>query len=187
MNLFIESVARLLQLTTPGLLKGNRFLPLDDRAGAVGCLTLRQQTGSLLGKCASMAIIAGELLVDGIDMEERMSFRAQLLQLGAAALCEDGVAGIAVARLDAAGVCAFVGAIMASEATGPFFVADIIWVSTPIRFHLGENVVLENSLSGGNGRSNFRFAGVFCVEGFRNFRERFFFGAVKGDQSGDDI
>ena len=134
-----------------------------------------------------MAIITGELFVDGVDMEKRMSFRAQLLQLVAAALCEDGVAGIAVAGLDGSCVRAFMGAIVTAEATGPFFMADIIWVSAPIRFHLRENVVLKDGLSRGDGRRDLRFAGIFCVEGFRNFRERFVLGAVRGDQSGDDV
>ena len=134
-----------------------------------------------------MAIITGELLVDGVDMEKRVTFGAQLLQLVAAALCEDGVAGVAVTGLNGPCVCAFVGAIMASEATGPFFVADIVGISAPIRFHLREYVVLENSLSGGNGWSDFRFTRVFRGEAIRDFCQRFIFRAVGSNQRGHDI
>ena len=48
-----------------------------------------------LGECAGVAIIARELLVDRIDMKERMSLGVQLLELVAADLREDGMAGIA--------------------------------------------------------------------------------------------
>jgi hypothetical protein len=39
-----------------------------------------------------MAAVAGEILVDGVEMKEAMSFRIQLFQLVAAALRQDRVA-----------------------------------------------------------------------------------------------
>ena len=57
-----------------------------------------------LRKRACVTVIAGEFLVDRVDMEERMSLRAELLQLITGALGEDGVAGVAIAGRDCAGV-----------------------------------------------------------------------------------
>src|SRR5688572_14525962 len=47
MSLFIESVARLLRLTTPGLLKGNRFLPMAENPMLFDCVTLVRLSHSL--------------------------------------------------------------------------------------------------------------------------------------------
>jgi hypothetical protein len=55
------------------------------------------QPGSLFGECARMTIVAGKILVGRVDVEEGVPLWIELAELFAAALGEDGVAGIAVA------------------------------------------------------------------------------------------
>ena len=47
-----------------------------------------------------MAIVAGEVLIDRVDVEKAVAFRVQLFELFAAALGENDVAGVAIAGLD---------------------------------------------------------------------------------------
>src|SRR5688500_13694596 len=53
-----------------------------------------------LRKGAGMAVGAGEILIDGIDVEEGVAFGAEFFEIVARALREDGVTGIAVVRRD---------------------------------------------------------------------------------------
>ena len=48
------------------------------------------------GKRAGVAVVAGEIFVDRVDVEEAVAFRVQLFELFTAALRQDGVAGVAI-------------------------------------------------------------------------------------------
>ena len=104
-----------------------------------------------------MAVIAGEILVDGIDVKKGMSFRIELRQLVSAALSENGVTGVAIACRDASRVRAFVQAIVAAKTARPFFVANVVRISPPIRFHFREEVPFEEGLGGGDHTLDTRF------------------------------
>src|SRR5437667_11330528 len=53
-----------------------------------------------LGKGASVAVVAGEIFVDRVDVEKLITSWVQLFELFAAALGQNGVTGIAITRLD---------------------------------------------------------------------------------------
>ena len=101
----------------------------------------------LFRKRAGVAIVAGEVLVDRVDVEKAIAFGVQFLELLAAALGQNGVAGVAIAGLDRfVAVGGFVQAVVAPKAAGPFFVAEIIRIGPPVRFHLRKEVGLVNPL-----------------------------------------
>ena len=126
-----------------------------------------------------MAGVAVELLVHGIDMEESMAFGIQLFQLRAAALSQDGVTGVTVARTDRPPVRAFVISIVATEAAGPFFMTDIVGMRAPIGLHLGEKVTLENSPRGINHTFDFRIVWIALLQSITDLLERFCFRPVR--------
>ena len=108
-----------------------------------------------------------------------MAFGIKFFQLLAASLRQYRMTGVAVARTDRSGVRAFVIAIVAAKATGPFFVTDIVGMSAPISLHFGKKVTLENRLRGFNNRVDFRMVGIALFQGIANLLERFGFCPVR--------
>ena len=85
----------------------------------------------------------------------------QLLQFRAAALGEDGMAGIAVVGLD--GLFAVVGlvrAVMAAETAGPEHVAEVVRIHAPVGLHFRKEIVRVNPLQRGDGRFDARIVGI---------------------------
>src|SRR5580692_7304977 len=69
----------------------------------------------LLRKGAGVAVVAGEVGIFGINVEEDAAFGAELFEGRTAALGEDDVAGVATARLDLLlAVVSFVQAVVAA-------------------------------------------------------------------------
>ena len=84
-------------------------------------------------------------------MLELQSDRRELVQLDAVTLCQNGMAGIAIAGLHRAlAIGGFVLAVMATETAGPILVADIVRVAIPTRVHFGEEIVFVDLLRGGD-------------------------------------
>ena len=108
-----------------------------------------------------MTVIAGEIFVDGVDVKERVPLGAQLLELFAAALRQNGMAGAAIARGNRSCVTALVISIVAAKTTGPFLVADIVRVSSPISFHFWKKALFKDVLGRSNRAVNPRFVRVF--------------------------
>src|ERR1044071_5841713 len=101
-----------------------------------------------------MAIVAGPIYFVPW-MFEFLSVWCQQIEFVAAALGEDGVARVAIARLDAAlAVGAYVFAVVAAETAGPDHVADVVGVFVPLRLHLRKKVVTVNLLHHVNGLAN---------------------------------
>src|SRR6185295_802102 len=97
----------------------------------------------LFGKSAGVAVVAGEVLVRRVDVEEGVALRAEFLQIRPAALREDGVAGVAVAGFDRLfTVGSFVKTVVTTKTAGPVFMADVVRVSAPVFLHLREKVLL---------------------------------------------
>lgn len=135
-----------------------------------------------------MAVVAGEILVGGVDVEEGVTFGVELLEISAAALCKDGVAEITVVGGNGFfAVGGFVVAIVAAETAGPFLVADMIWVSAPIGLHFGEEIRFEDSVSSGDYFVDLRLLRVLGLQDGRNFLEGFIFRRVGSDNRGYHI
>src|ERR1041385_574947 len=99
----------------------------DAGSSLPGFSSSRKFRRSSLRESARVTVVAGEILVDGVEMEELVAFGAELLELFAAALGQDRVAGVAIAGLDAAlAVGRFVLSVMAAEAARPILVAGIV-------------------------------------------------------------
>src|SRR5450756_2605848 len=80
-------------------------------------------------------------------MFERLTAGRHLLQIRAAALREDGVAGIAVVGFNGSlAVLGLVIAIVTTETAGPDHVADVVRINAPVGLHLGEEIVPVNLL-----------------------------------------
>ena len=80
------------------------------------CSEVRSE-GLFFRERAGVAVIAGDVFVGRVDVEEPVTFCAEVFQLRAAALGEDGVAGVAVARSDGAfPVGGLVQTVMTTEA-----------------------------------------------------------------------
>lgn len=98
-----------------------------------------------------MAVVTGEVLVYRVNVEEAVAFGIELFQLLAAALGEDDVAGVAVARLNfGLAVSCLVKPVVAAKTSGPFFVAEVIGIGPPVRFHLWKEIVSINPLGSGD-------------------------------------
>jgi hypothetical protein len=108
-----------------------------------------------------MTIVAREILIDRIDVEEGMALWIEFLEILETTLGEDGMARIAVTRRDLLrSIGGLMVSVMAPETPGPLLVADIIRVSPPICLHLGEEIVPIDVLDGLNGGFDLRMAGV---------------------------
>ena len=85
-------------------------------------------------------------------MIELLAFGRELLRFRATALCQDGVAGLAVIGFDGKlAISRLMQAIVAPEAARPVFVADVVGIGAPTGLHLGEEVVVVDLLHGLNG------------------------------------
>ena len=119
-----------------------------------------------------MAIIAASF--DFVArMFELLSLGRQLVQLGAAALCQDGVAGVAVIGFDRPfAVGRLVQAVVAAETTRPVFVADVVRIRLPTSLHLGEEIICVDFLHSANRRPNARVVRITLGQSRRNGLER---------------
>lgn len=114
-----------------------------------------------LRKCSGVAVVAGEVFVGSVDVEEVMAFRIELIQFSAVSLGQDGVARVAVAGCDLLrAISRLVIFIMATEAAWPFLVARIVRIGPPVHFHLREEAFLVNVLCGGDGGVDLRRARI---------------------------
>src|ERR1043165_8990942 len=94
-----------------------------------------------------MAMVAREILVNGVEVKELMAFRIEFLQFRPASLRKNRVAGVAVAGLNLSlSIRRLVQAVVAPEAAGPPFVTDVVGIGAPVRFHLGEEIVSIDAL-----------------------------------------
>ena len=76
--------------------------------------------GLVFRERAGVAVIAGEVFVGRVDVEELVTFCAEVFQLSAAALRKDRMAGVTIARSDRAfPVGGLVQTIVTAEATRP--------------------------------------------------------------------
>jgi len=104
-------------------------------------------TGELFLNSAGMALGAGKLGILRIDVHEIVTFRIHLIKFFAAALGENEMARLAVARLDRhLTIGRVVFAVVAAEAAIPVLVADEIRVRAPIKFHFREKIVSIDGL-----------------------------------------
>ena len=74
--------------------------------------------------------------------------------------------------------------VVTAEASGPFLVADMIWVSAPIGLHFGEEIRFEDSVSSGDYFVDLRLLRVLGLQYGRNFLEGFIFRRVGSDNRG---
>lgn len=103
-----------------------------------------------------MAIIAVSFDI-AAGMFELLPSGRDLVQLGATALRQDSVTGIAIIGFDGTlAVGSLVQAVVAPEAARPVFMADVVGIDIPTRLHLGEEVVRIDLLHGGNRRPDAR-------------------------------
>lgn len=117
-----------------------------------------------------------------------MAFGAELFEILAGSLRENGVARIAVAAGDGFfGVRGFVVAVVAAEAAVPFLVADVIWIGAPVRFHFGEEIGFVDFVGDFDDGIDFGLVGILASKGGRNFFERFGLGLIGSDKGGDDV
>ena len=110
---------------------------------------------------AGVAISAGKIGVLGIYVEERKSLWINLIKRVSAALRNNQVTGITIARFDrrfAIGRVVF--PIMASETTVPIFVPDLVGMRSPVHFDFGEEVGAINLLRLANDRIRLARIGV---------------------------
>lgn len=77
-------------------------------------------------------------------MLEGLTAGCQLLQFRAAALGEDGVAGIAIVGFDGPAILGLVVAIVAAETARPDHVAEVVRVNAPAGLHFWKKVFLAN-------------------------------------------
>src|SRR5450759_4180397 len=97
-------------------------------------------------------------------MFERLAAGRHLLQIRAAALREDGVAGVAVVGFDGSlAVLGLVIAIVTTETAGPDHVADVVWINAPVGLHLGEEIVPVNLLHHRDDRPDAQVVGITSV------------------------
>lgn len=142
----------------------------------------------LFRELAGMAVVAGEIFVDGIDVEEAVAFGTQLRELFATPLREDGMARVAIVCRDARlAVGGLVGTIVAAETTGKILVAQVVRVGAPVGFHLREKVVVIDVLDFAYEGSELRSAGVFGVKGVGDFVHGFGLGGIFLDEHGDGV
>jgi hypothetical protein len=121
-------------------------------------------------------------------VEESVALGIEFFQFFAAALPEDGVAGVATIGRDCFfAIGGFVVAVMAAEAAIPFLVADVIGIGAPVRFHLGEEIGFVNLVGRVDDGVDFRVCWKFAFEGGRDFFEGLGFGLIRRDEGGDDI
>src|ERR1035437_6225981 len=105
---------------------------------------------------AGMAIIAASFHFVAWVFEF-LALGRELIQFGAAALRQDGMAGIAVIGFDGAlAVGGLVQSIMAPEAARPVFVANVVRIGLPTGLHLGEEVIRVDLLHGADRRPDAR-------------------------------
>src|ERR1035441_11043795 len=107
-----------------------------------------------------MAVITGQVVVSA-GMLEWLAGGRELQQLVTAALRQDGVAGVAVVGFDGPrAVFSLVIAVVATEAAGPVFVADVVGINLPTRLHLREEIVPVQLLDDINDRADARLVGI---------------------------
>ena len=130
-----------LQLSIANIRRKSIGLPTLKRAEARAPVFMRWLL--LFRERASVTVVTGEIFIDRVDMEKAVAFRVQLLELLAAALGEDDVAGVAIAGLDLRlAVGGFVQAVVTSKTPGLFLVAKIIRIGSPVCFHFRKEVGL---------------------------------------------
>src|SRR5687768_11240431 len=140
----------------------------------------------LLREGAGVTVGAGEIFVNGIDVEERVAFGIEFFEIVAGSLSEDGVAGVAVVGGDGfLRVGGFVIAVVAAEATVPFLVADVIWIGAPVGFHLRKEIRFVDFVSDFDDRIDLSFVRVFASERGGNFFGSFGLGLIGSDEGGD--
>src|SRR5580658_1809602 len=90
------------------------------------------------------------ICIDRVDVEKIIASRIELLQLFAAALRQNNMTQVAIGGNDLLSIIRFVISVVATEATGRDFVADVVRVNAPVGLHFGKEIVLINLLRFGN-------------------------------------
>ena len=107
-----------------------------------------------------MAVITGQVVVPA-GMLECLAGGRELQEFRPIALRQDGVAGVAVVGLDGSfAIFSLVIAVVATEAAGPVFVADVVGINLPTRLHLREEIVPVQLLDDINDRADARLVGI---------------------------
>src|SRR6266568_4838820 len=101
-----------------------------------------------------MAIVAGAIHLIA-RMFELLAVGRQQFEIFAAALRKNRVTGVAVVGVYyASAIRRFVHSVVATEASGPILVANVIGICFPARLHLREEVVFVDLLDGLDSRAN---------------------------------
>src|SRR4051812_7672785 len=89
-------VNRRLEAALTGSQDGHRYTRRNAWGPVLWLAPMSGPASELLGKRPVVTIIAGEVVHLAVEMEEVMAFGTKLLQLGAAALRDNDVTGIAI-------------------------------------------------------------------------------------------
>ena len=112
-----------------------------------------------------MAIYAGKLCIRGVDMDEIVPAGINLFHSFWIALCENQVAGSAIAGFDRhLSVGGGVFTIVTAEASVPVLVPDKIGVRAPIDFHFGKKIRAIDSLRLLDDRAGLGLVGIRFVQ-----------------------
>src|SRR5690348_16554045 len=115
-------------------------------------------------KSAGVAIRARKFRIRGVDMNEIISVCIDLLQCFTAALCQDEMTRLAIARFyRLLPITSNVLPVMTTETSIPILVSDEIGVSAPIDFHFGKKILAINRLSHIDDWIRLRGVGICCA------------------------
>lgn len=135
-----------------------------------------------------MTVVAGKILVGGVDVEERVPFGVELAELLSAALGKDSMAGIAIAGLNSLlSIRGLVQPIVAAETARPVFVAVVHGIGPPVCLHLGKKIVAIDALSFTDKRIDPGKVRILRTQGGCYLVERLIFCRVRLDESSDDV
>lgn len=117
---------------------------------------------------AVVAIAASQPLRQCVRMFEFLAFGSELREFGAAALRKNRVASVAVAGRDF--FCGFANCfvliVVATEASGPIFVANVLGVLAPVSLHVREEIFLVDIRYSSDGlRGCWQVAVLFAQSG----------------------
>ena len=94
---------------------------------------------------SSRVTVGAVEVVIAAGVDELLPAGGELLEFGAGALRQDGMAGVAIVGFDRVfAVVGFMRAVVATETAGPDHVADIVRIAGPIGFHLWEEIFSIN-------------------------------------------
>lgn len=134
-----------------------------------------------------MAQGAVGLHIDRVNVVEVVAIGFELLQLLAAALRQNDVAQVAIGGNHLLSIRSRVIAVVATEASGRNFVADVVRVNPPVGFHFREKIRPVNLLRRRDQPVNAGQLGIARAEAGRDFLHGPVRGFIGPHQNGHEI